>query len=118
MWLVHCLKKDIDCLFFNKIMFYEVDREQVLQYQKVVNVCFEKDINSGRYWESKWRDLEHEEFMKELRHNEKMEKQMADVAKHARWGLGLEKPVTDQTPIEKEERKIPKWSKSLDGIKE
>ncbi|MFS7935560.1 hypothetical protein Hanom_Chr05g00404911 [Helianthus anomalus] len=73
MWLVNCSKKDIECLFFNKIMYYEADKEQALRYQKLVKVCFEKDINLGRYWESKWRDLELEEFLKEERHNEKMD---------------------------------------------
>ncbi|MFS7978177.1 hypothetical protein Hanom_Chr10g00912521 [Helianthus anomalus] len=26
MWLVNCSKKDIDCLFFNKIMYYPADK--------------------------------------------------------------------------------------------
>ncbi|MFS8035257.1 hypothetical protein Hanom_Chr17g01590921 [Helianthus anomalus] len=32
MWLANCSKKDIECLFFNKIMFYGTDKEQALQY--------------------------------------------------------------------------------------
>ncbi|MFS8007441.1 hypothetical protein Hanom_Chr14g01261051 [Helianthus anomalus] len=51
MRLVNCSKKDIECLFFNKIMYYEADKEQPLQYQKLVGVCFEKEINSGHYLE-------------------------------------------------------------------
>ncbi|MFS7979476.1 hypothetical protein Hanom_Chr10g00927741 [Helianthus anomalus] len=93
MWLVNSLKKDIECLFFNKIMYYEIDNEQAQRFQNLVNVCFEKDINSGRYWESKWRDLELEEFLKEEYHNERIEKQMANVARRAKWRL--EWPVTD-----------------------
>ncbi|MFS7960791.1 hypothetical protein Hanom_Chr08g00707161 [Helianthus anomalus] len=89
MWLVNYSKKDIDCLFFNKIMYYPTDKEQALQYQKVVNVCFEEDINSGCYWESSWRDLECEEFLKEQRHNERMDQKMAEAAKRARWILGM-----------------------------
>ncbi|MFS7912957.1 hypothetical protein Hanom_Chr02g00136031 [Helianthus anomalus] len=99
-------------------MYNEINKEQVQRYQKLVNVCFEKDINYGRYWESKWRDLELEEFLKKERYNEEMDKKMTEAAKRARWILGLEKPVTDQTPIEKEERKIPRWSKARDGDKE
>ncbi|MFS7962810.1 hypothetical protein Hanom_Chr08g00730861 [Helianthus anomalus] len=115
MWLVNCSKKDIECLFFNKIVYNEVDKHQSQRYQKLGNVCFAKDINSGRYWESMWRNLELEEFLKKERYNEKMEKKRADAAKLVSWRLGLEKPVTDQTPIEKEERKIPCWSKARDG---
>ncbi|MFS8021209.1 hypothetical protein Hanom_Chr16g01424771 [Helianthus anomalus] len=115
MWLVNCSKKDIECLFFNKIVYNEVNKHQAQRCQKLVNVCFAKDINSGRYWESKWRNLELEEFLEQERYNENMKKKMADAAKRERWRLGLEKPVTDQTPIEKAERKIPRWSKARDG---
>ncbi|MFS7904779.1 hypothetical protein Hanom_Chr01g00040021 [Helianthus anomalus] len=118
MWLVNCSRKDIECLFFNKIMYYEADKEQALRYQKLVKVFFEKDINSGRYWESKWRDLELEEFLKEERHNERMDKKMAEAAKRAKWRLGMGSFEIHQTPIESEERKIPRWSKTMDGIKE
>ncbi|MFS7905523.1 hypothetical protein Hanom_Chr01g00048691 [Helianthus anomalus] len=44
-----------------------------------------------------------------------MEKMRADAVKRASWRLSLEKPVNYQTPIEKEERKIPRWSKARDG---
>ncbi|MFS7979468.1 hypothetical protein Hanom_Chr10g00927651 [Helianthus anomalus] len=93
MWLVNCSKKDIECIFFNKIMYYEAYKEQAQRFQKLVNVCIEKDINSGRYWESKWRDLELEEFLNEECRNERIEKQMADAARRAKWRL--EWPVTD-----------------------
>ncbi|MFS7978195.1 hypothetical protein Hanom_Chr10g00912711 [Helianthus anomalus] len=32
MWLVNCSKKDIDCLFFNKIVYNEPDKVQAQQY--------------------------------------------------------------------------------------
>ncbi|MFS7909680.1 hypothetical protein Hanom_Chr02g00097431 [Helianthus anomalus] len=64
MWLVNCSKKDINCLLFNKIVHDLPDRARAQQYQKMVNLCFEKDINSGRYWETKFRDIELEEFLK------------------------------------------------------
>ncbi|MFS7917709.1 hypothetical protein Hanom_Chr03g00192361 [Helianthus anomalus] len=95
MWLVNCSKKDIECLFFNKIMYYEADKEQALRYQKLVKVCFDKNINSGRYWESKWRDLELEEFLKEERHHERMGRKMAEAAKRAKWRLGMGSFETD-----------------------
>ncbi|MFS7947369.1 hypothetical protein Hanom_Chr06g00547491 [Helianthus anomalus] len=80
MWLVNCSKKDIECLFFNKIVYNEPDKVQAQQYQKLVNVCFAKDINSGRYWESKFRDLELEEFLKKERRSERLKELRAKVA--------------------------------------
>ncbi|MFS8003805.1 hypothetical protein Hanom_Chr13g01218211 [Helianthus anomalus] len=53
MWLVNYSKKDIECLFINKIVYNEVDKNQAQRYQKLINVCFAKDINFGPYWESK-----------------------------------------------------------------
>ncbi|MFS8018851.1 hypothetical protein Hanom_Chr15g01396921 [Helianthus anomalus] len=64
MWLVNCSKKDIDCLFYNKIVYEKRDKEQAMQYQTIVDVWFAQDINSGRYWKTKWRDLEIDEFLK------------------------------------------------------
>ncbi|MFS7912054.1 hypothetical protein Hanom_Chr02g00125351 [Helianthus anomalus] len=74
MWLVNCSKKDINCLFFNKIVYDLPDRAQAQQYQKKVNLCFAKDINSGRYWQTKFRDLELEEFLKKEKRSEKFRK--------------------------------------------
>ncbi|MFS7919534.1 hypothetical protein Hanom_Chr03g00213781 [Helianthus anomalus] len=98
-------------------MYYEADKVQALQYQKLVTMCFEKYINSSHYWKSNWRDLELEEFLKEERHNERMNQKMVEVVQRAKWKLGMGQYDTDQTPIEKEEIKIPRWSKSLVGIK-
>ncbi|MFS7928945.1 hypothetical protein Hanom_Chr04g00326741 [Helianthus anomalus] len=114
MWLVNCSKKDIDYLFFKKIVYNEPDKVQAQQFQKIVNVCFVKDINSGRYWESKFRDLELEEFLKSERRSERFKK----IAKRAAQ-IGRRKfarpPETDQTPIKSQENKIPRWSKARDG---
>ncbi|MFS7888838.1 hypothetical protein Hanom_Chr00s000002g01599781 [Helianthus anomalus] len=52
MWLVNFSKKDIDCLFYNKIAYEKPDKVQAQQYQKLLNLCYAKDINSGRYWKS------------------------------------------------------------------
>ncbi|MFS7911603.1 hypothetical protein Hanom_Chr02g00120091 [Helianthus anomalus] len=38
-WLVNCLKKDIECLFFTKIWYLEEHKVQAMQYKKVINVC-------------------------------------------------------------------------------
>ncbi|MFS7962589.1 hypothetical protein Hanom_Chr08g00728441 [Helianthus anomalus] len=48
MWLVNCSAKDIECLFINKIHFQAEDREQAMQFQKIVTICFQKGINSKR----------------------------------------------------------------------
>ncbi|MFS8034356.1 hypothetical protein Hanom_Chr17g01580201 [Helianthus anomalus] len=47
MWWVNCSKKDINCLFFNKIVYDLPNRAQAQEYQKMVNLCFAKDINFG-----------------------------------------------------------------------
>ncbi|MFS7946501.1 hypothetical protein Hanom_Chr06g00537001 [Helianthus anomalus] len=49
MWLVNCSKKHIDCLFYNNIVYEKPDKVQAQQYQKLVNLCYAKDINSNRY---------------------------------------------------------------------
>ncbi|MFS7921064.1 hypothetical protein Hanom_Chr03g00232271 [Helianthus anomalus] len=103
MWLVNCSKKDIECLCFNKIVYDAPDKIQAQQYQKMANLCFEKDINSGRYWQTKFRDTELGEFLKKEKRNERFRK----IAERAA-AVGRRKP-TDQTPIEKEEKKIPRW---------
>ncbi|MFS7904606.1 hypothetical protein Hanom_Chr01g00038071 [Helianthus anomalus] len=117
MWLVNCTKKDIDCLFFNKIVYDGPDRLQAQQYQKMVNLCFAKDINSGGYWESKFREIELEEFLKKEKRSEKFKKIRERAAV-----LGRRKferpPPTDQTPIESEENKNPRWDRKRDGDSE
>ncbi|MFS7953412.1 hypothetical protein Hanom_Chr07g00618291 [Helianthus anomalus] len=76
----------------------------------MANLCFEKDINSGRYWKLKFIDLELEEFLK----REKRAKKFKEISDRAAV-LGrrkLMRPLpTDQTPIEKEENKIPMWDR-------
>ncbi|KAM0056215.1 hypothetical protein Hdeb2414_s0006g00215601 [Helianthus debilis subsp. tardiflorus] len=113
MWLVNCSNKDIECLFFNKIIYNEPDKVQAQEYQKIVNVCFAKYINSGRYWEMKFRDLELEEFLKKERRSERFKKIKEKVVRRARWKLAW--PETNQTPIKSQENKIPRWSKARDG---
>ncbi|KAM0061709.1 hypothetical protein Hdeb2414_s0004g00139321 [Helianthus debilis subsp. tardiflorus] len=49
-WLVNYSKKDVECLCFYKIVYDAPDKAHAQQYQKMANLCFEKDINSGRYW--------------------------------------------------------------------
>ncbi|MFS8024321.1 hypothetical protein Hanom_Chr16g01461861 [Helianthus anomalus] len=80
----------------------------------MVNLCFAKDINSGRYWESKFRDIELEEFLKKEKRSEKFKKirERAAVMGHRKFERP---PPTDQTPIESEENKIPRWDRKRDG---
>ncbi|MFS8006726.1 hypothetical protein Hanom_Chr14g01252561 [Helianthus anomalus] len=40
MWIVNCAAKDIECLFVNKIGYRAEYRDQALQFQKVVMICF------------------------------------------------------------------------------
>ncbi|XP_035833195.1 uncharacterized protein LOC110877828 [Helianthus annuus] len=58
LWLVNYLARDIECLFVNKIGFKAEDREQAMQFQKVVSICFQKGINAESKWSSKWRKIE------------------------------------------------------------
>ncbi|KAF5818910.1 hypothetical protein HanXRQr2_Chr02g0071521 [Helianthus annuus] len=46
MWLVNCSAKDIECLFIHKIRYKAEDKDQALQFQRVVSLCFQKGINS------------------------------------------------------------------------
>ncbi|MFS7965771.1 hypothetical protein Hanom_Chr09g00766111 [Helianthus anomalus] len=64
MWIVNCSAKDIECLFVNKIGYKAEDKDQALQFQKVVTICFQKGINSESMWLLKWREIEKEEFLK------------------------------------------------------
>ncbi|MFS7968222.1 hypothetical protein Hanom_Chr09g00794931 [Helianthus anomalus] len=67
LWLMNCSAKDIECLFVNKIWFKAEDREQAMQFQRVVSVCFQKGINADNKWNSKWRKIEEEEKLKRER---------------------------------------------------
>ncbi|MFS7926479.1 hypothetical protein Hanom_Chr04g00297531 [Helianthus anomalus] len=91
MWLVNCLKKDIDCLFYNKIVYKNRDKVQAQQYQSNVDVCYAKDINSGRYWKSKWRDLEIDKSSKRYKHSKKFEEIAKRAAELGKRKLG--KPI-------------------------
>ncbi|MFS8002065.1 hypothetical protein Hanom_Chr13g01197771 [Helianthus anomalus] len=114
MRLVNCSKKDIECLFYNKIVCEKPDKVQAQQYQKLVNLCYAKDVNYGRYWKSKWRDLEIDEFLKKYKHSKRF-KEIADKAvRLGRYKL-MRPPPTDKTPIEKEKNKIPRWDRKRDG---
>ncbi|MFS8030256.1 hypothetical protein Hanom_Chr17g01531871 [Helianthus anomalus] len=89
MWLVNCSKKDIECLFYNKIVY-------------------------ERYWKSKWRDLEIDEFLKRYKREQRDKAISEKAAKLGKFKL-MRPPPTDQTPIEKEENKIPNWDRKRDG---
>ncbi|KAM0012684.1 hypothetical protein Hdeb2414_s0049g00749991 [Helianthus debilis subsp. tardiflorus] len=114
MWLVNCSKKDIDCLFVNKIIYDKKDKAIAQQYQRVVDVCFAKEINSGKNWKTSWRELEVDEFLKEYKKSLKSKEIQRKAAERGKRNLGFV-PPTDQTPIESEENKIPKWDRKRDG---
>ncbi|MFS7963246.1 hypothetical protein Hanom_Chr08g00735811 [Helianthus anomalus] len=114
MWLVNCSKKDIDCLFYNKIVYEKPNKVQAIQYQKIVDVCFAKDISFGRYWKSKWRDLEIDELLKKYNRSQRLKEIAEKAARLGRYKL-MRPPPTDRTPIEKEENKIPRWDRKRDG---
>ncbi|MFS8007267.1 hypothetical protein Hanom_Chr14g01259001 [Helianthus anomalus] len=96
MWLVNCSKKDIDCLFYNKIVYAMPDKVQAMQYQKIVDVCYAKDINSGRYWKSKWKDLEIDEFLKKYNRNQKFKEIAEKAARLGRYKLMRPPPTTSK----------------------
>ncbi|MFS7969973.1 hypothetical protein Hanom_Chr09g00815511 [Helianthus anomalus] len=114
MWLVNCSKKDIDCLFYKKIVYEKPDKVQAQQSQKLGNLCYAKDINSGRYWKSKFRDLEIDEFLKKYKRSQRFKEIVDKATKLGRYRL-IRPPPTDLTPIEKEENKIPRWDRKRDG---
>ncbi|MFS7952800.1 hypothetical protein Hanom_Chr07g00611141 [Helianthus anomalus] len=113
-WLVNCSKKDIECLFYNKIVYEKRDKVQTMHYQKIGDVCFAKDINSGRYWKTKWRDLEIDEFLKRYNRSQRF-KEIAEKAARLGRNKLIRPPPTDQTTIEKEENKILCWDRKRDG---
>ncbi|MFS7995988.1 hypothetical protein Hanom_Chr12g01124611 [Helianthus anomalus] len=118
MWLANCSKKDIECLFFNKIVYYLANKEQTLQFQKLIDACFEKNINSGHYWKSNWRDLERIELLKEECHKERMNQNMPEAAHRAKLRTQTHPLDTDQTPILSKERMIFRMTKFFDTCKE
>ncbi|MFS7928272.1 hypothetical protein Hanom_Chr04g00318861 [Helianthus anomalus] len=95
MWLVNYSKKDTDCLFYNKIVYEKPDKVQAQQYQKLVDLCYAKDINSGRYWKLKWRDLEIDEFLKKYKHSQRFKEIANKAARLGRYKL-MRPPPTDQ----------------------
>ena len=70
----------------------------------MVNVCYAHGINSGKMWESKWRELEREEFLKEERRLERIQESGRE-ARIRRFQFMKWAPPTDQTPIPAQERR-------------
>ncbi|MFS7948004.1 hypothetical protein Hanom_Chr06g00554841 [Helianthus anomalus] len=64
MWIINYSAKDIECLFINKICYKAKDKEQAMQFKKIVTICFQKGINVENKWSTKWRDIEKEEALK------------------------------------------------------
>ncbi|MFS7902701.1 hypothetical protein Hanom_Chr01g00014291 [Helianthus anomalus] len=74
LWLVNCSAEDIECLFMNKIRFKAEDKDQAMQFQKVVTICFQKGINYENAWSTKWRKIEKEEALKAEKERQEREK--------------------------------------------
>ncbi|MFS8007314.1 hypothetical protein Hanom_Chr14g01259561 [Helianthus anomalus] len=109
-WLVSFSKKDIECLFYSKISYEEKDKEQALQFQKVINVCYANDINSGKVWKTEWRKLEDKEELKKEQ-NEAILTEKVRQASLRRFQFGNtynRPPPTDQMPIASEEHRGPR----------
>ena len=58
MWLVNCSEKDIEKLYWNRILCEDEGMLQAQQYQRVIDVCYLYEIHSGRSWETEWRKYE------------------------------------------------------------
>ncbi|MFS7967990.1 hypothetical protein Hanom_Chr09g00792271 [Helianthus anomalus] len=69
---------------------------------------------STAYWKSKWRDLEIDEFLKKYKRSQQFKEIAEKAARLGRYKL-IRPPPTNQTPIDKEENKIPRWDRKRDG---
>ncbi|MFS7929153.1 hypothetical protein Hanom_Chr04g00329141 [Helianthus anomalus] len=78
MWLVNCLTKDIECLFIHKIRYSPADKDQALQFQRVVSLCFQKGINSESKWKSSWWVLEEKMKKKAKRVRDRKNRRMEE----------------------------------------
>ncbi|XP_022040087.1 uncharacterized protein LOC110942621 [Helianthus annuus] len=59
--------------FYKGFLGWSEDREQAVQFQQVVSICFQKGINSENKWNSKWWSLEEKERKKAERERKKLE---------------------------------------------
>ncbi|MFS7947811.1 hypothetical protein Hanom_Chr06g00552591 [Helianthus anomalus] len=66
------------------------------------------------YWKTKWRDLESNEFLNKYKREQRSKAISVRAAKLGNMKF-MRPPPTDQTPIDKEENKIPKWDRKRDG---
>ncbi|MFS7936606.1 hypothetical protein Hanom_Chr05g00417561 [Helianthus anomalus] len=100
LWLINCSAKDIECLFLNKIWFKAEDREQAMQFQRVVSVCFQKGINADNKWNSKWRKIEEEKKLK----REKERKAQEDKDNMLRHTLNQRMAAREKQAVEANEK--------------
>ncbi|XP_022014942.1 uncharacterized protein LOC110914462 [Helianthus annuus] len=100
LWLMNCSAKDIKCLFVNKIWFKAEDREQAMQFQRVVSVCFQKGINADNKWNSKWQEIEEEEKLK----REKERKAQEDKDNMLRHTLNQRMTAKEKEVVEANEK--------------
>ncbi|XP_022040864.1 probable serine/threonine-protein kinase kinX [Helianthus annuus] len=112
LWLVNCSAKDIECLFVNKIGFKVEDKDQAMQFQKVVSICFQKGINADSKWTSKWREIEKEEALKAEKRR-KAREEIDNMLRHTvnqrmaaeeKKRVVTPRPRTDVTRVEENEK--------------
>ncbi|XP_022014813.1 uncharacterized protein LOC110914321 [Helianthus annuus] len=108
MWIVNFSTKDIECLFVNKIGYKAEDKDQALQFQKVVTICFQKGIKSENMWLSKWRKIDKEEFLKA----KKERKEHEEKDRTASFTV-VQRLAEEEKKVAKEKEKLKKvlWKK-------
>ncbi|MFS7987440.1 hypothetical protein Hanom_Chr11g01022711 [Helianthus anomalus] len=98
MWLVNLSEKDIECLYYNRICYDVQDKVQAMQFQNVTRICYAYDINSGKMWETKWRELERKEFLRDVKNEERIAAIMTKAS--IRRFQFMNKPIpTDKIPM-------------------
>ncbi|XP_022009660.1 uncharacterized protein LOC110908707 [Helianthus annuus] len=101
MWLVNCSAKDIECLFIHKIRYSPADKEQALQFQRVVSLCFQKSINSENKWNSSWWSLD-----EKMKRKAKRERDLDNQRMEEHRGMFMREQEKEEKARKKENEKI------------
>ncbi|MFS7912021.1 hypothetical protein Hanom_Chr02g00124951 [Helianthus anomalus] len=72
-WVYNCMSTEavIRYKVENEIVYKVEDKDQSLEFQKVVMICFQKGINSENAWSTKWRNIDKEEALKAKKERKK-----------------------------------------------
>ncbi|KAJ0447992.1 hypothetical protein HanRHA438_Chr17g0819101 [Helianthus annuus] len=101
MWLVNCSAKDIECLFIHKIRYSPADKEQALQFQRVVSLCVQKGINSDNKCKSSWWSLD-----KKMKKKAKRERERENQKIEENRGKFMKQQEKEEKARKKENEKI------------